>query len=201
MAEYLALGAADGLGKIARAGGTRAERLREVLAHGVGSGFVPRRAAHGRRLARAVPAPASASPPQAHARLPRVELRDIGEFGLIERIERAAARRGGARASCSGSATTRRCCASAPASSVVASTDAFVEGVHFRLRSQSPRGRSGGARWRRTCRIWRRWARARSAAAGAGGAAGPPGAQPRRAARGPARRGRRGTAVRSSAAT
>ena len=91
-----------------------------------------------------------------------VNLRDLGEFALIARIERLRGARTGGAASCSASATTRRCCARAPARPVAVTTDAFVEGVHFRFAQRERRARSGGARSRRTSPTSRRWARGRS---------------------------------------
>lgn len=69
-----------------------------------------------------------------------MQLRDVGEFGLIERIARAA-RRAGAGASSDASLAMGDDAALLrvrPGEEVAVSTDARVEGVHFRWRSESP---------------------------------------------------------------
>ena len=66
-----------------------------------------------------------------------MRLRDVGEFGLIARIARAAGRPGGAVALGIGDdAAVLRV---RPQEEVVVTTDAFVERVHFRFDRQSPR--------------------------------------------------------------
>jgi thiamine-monophosphate kinase len=67
-----------------------------------------------------------------------VELRDLGEFEMIDRIARAAARRGAARSVALGIGDDGAVFRIRAGEQVVASTDAFFEGVHFRLRNQSP---------------------------------------------------------------
>jgi len=72
-----------------------------------------------------------------------VQLRDVGEFGLIERIARAVARSGGSpragRSVVLGSGDDAAVLRPPPGHEVLVSTDALVEGVHFRWRTQSPR--------------------------------------------------------------
>jgi thiamine-monophosphate kinase len=68
-----------------------------------------------------------------------VQLRDLGEFGLIDRIARAVARRGDAGAVALGIGDDAALFRIRAGEHVVASTDACFEGVHFRLRSESPR--------------------------------------------------------------
>jgi len=68
-----------------------------------------------------------------------VNLRDLGEFGLIDRIARAARRLGTPRSVVIGigdDAAVLRC---RPEEDVVLSTDASVEHVHFRFETESPR--------------------------------------------------------------
>jgi len=68
-----------------------------------------------------------------------VELRDLGEFGLIERIARVARRQTRSRGVVIGmgdDAAVLRC---RPGEDVVLTTDASVEDVHFRFRTESPR--------------------------------------------------------------
>jgi thiamine-monophosphate kinase len=69
-----------------------------------------------------------------------VRLRDLGEFGLIARIERAAGRSmrsgGGVVLGIGDDAAILR---ARPGEDVVVTTDALVEGVHFRFATQSPR--------------------------------------------------------------
>jgi thiamine-monophosphate kinase len=68
-----------------------------------------------------------------------VELREIGEFGLIERIARAAARRGSGRGVVLGIGDDAALLRLRAGEWVVASTDALFDGVHFRLRDETPR--------------------------------------------------------------
>ena len=67
-------------------------------------------------------------------------LRELGEFGLIDRIARAAARRGGSGAAVVlGIGDDAALLRLRAGEQVAVSTDACFEGVHFRLRSESPR--------------------------------------------------------------
>lgn len=67
-------------------------------------------------------------------------LRELGEFGLIDRIARAAARRGGGRAAVvRGIGDDAALLRLRAGEQIAVSTDACFEGVHFRLRSESPR--------------------------------------------------------------
>ncbi len=69
-----------------------------------------------------------------------MKLRDLGEFGLIARIERAAARsRAAARGILVGIGDDAAVLRPPPGEDWVVTTDALVEGVHFRWPSQSPR--------------------------------------------------------------
>jgi len=69
-----------------------------------------------------------------------MKLRELGEFGLIDRIARAAARRGGAGAAVVlGIGDDAALLRLRAGEQVAVSTDAFFDGVHFRLRSESPR--------------------------------------------------------------
>jgi thiamine-monophosphate kinase len=68
-----------------------------------------------------------------------VRLRDVGEFGLIERIARAAARRGKPRGVVLGIGDDAAVLRPRPGEDVVVTTDALVEDVHFRWRQASPR--------------------------------------------------------------
>jgi thiamine-monophosphate kinase len=69
-----------------------------------------------------------------------VRLRDLGEFGAIARIERAAARSlQRARGVVLGIGDDAAVLRPAPGEDVVVTTDALVEGVHFRFATQSPR--------------------------------------------------------------
>jgi thiamine-monophosphate kinase len=69
-----------------------------------------------------------------------VRLRDLGEFGLIARIERAAGRsiRGG-KGVVLGIGDDAAILRARPGEDVVLTTDALVEGVHFRFATQPPR--------------------------------------------------------------
>jgi len=67
-----------------------------------------------------------------------MELRELGEFGLIDRIARAARRRRGSRSVVLGIGDDAALFQIGVGEQGVASTDAFFEGVHFRLRSESP---------------------------------------------------------------
>jgi thiamine-monophosphate kinase len=67
-----------------------------------------------------------------------VELRDLGEFGVIARIERAVLRRGG-RAPLLGIGDDAALLRAGAGEDLALSTDALVEGVHFRWRTQSAR--------------------------------------------------------------
>jgi thiamine-monophosphate kinase len=68
-----------------------------------------------------------------------MQLRDLGEFGLIDRIERAARRLGAPRAVVIGIGDDAAVLRARPREDVVVSTDALFEGVHFRWRTESPR--------------------------------------------------------------
>ncbi len=68
-----------------------------------------------------------------------MELRRLGEFGLIDRIARAAARRGRTRAVALGIGDDAALFRVGVGEQVAASTDAFFEGVHFRLGNENPR--------------------------------------------------------------
>jgi len=68
-----------------------------------------------------------------------VQLRDLGEFGLIDRIERAARRVGAPRSVRIGIGDDAAVLRARLREDVVVSTDAMVEGVHFRWRTESPR--------------------------------------------------------------
>jgi thiamine-monophosphate kinase len=68
-----------------------------------------------------------------------VQLRELGEFGLIDRIARAAARRRGSRDVLLGIGDDAALLRARAGETWVVSTDAFFEGVHFRLTSESPR--------------------------------------------------------------
>jgi len=69
-----------------------------------------------------------------------VRLRDLGEFGLIARIERAAARSGqGGPGVVLGIGDDAAILRARRGEDVVVTTDALVEGVHFRFATQSPR--------------------------------------------------------------
>jgi thiamine-monophosphate kinase len=68
-----------------------------------------------------------------------VELRDLGEFGLIERIARAAARRGGTAGIVLGIGDDAALLRIRAGEQIAVSTDACFEGVHFRLSNESPR--------------------------------------------------------------
>lgn len=68
-------------------------------------------------------------------------LRELGEFGLIDRIALAAARRRGSRSRdvLLGIGDDAALLRARPPEQLVVSNDARFEGVHFRLRSESPR--------------------------------------------------------------
>ncbi len=68
-----------------------------------------------------------------------MQLRDLGEFGLIDRIERAARSLGDARGVVIGIGDDAAVLRAPPREDVVVSTDALVEGVHFRWRTDPPR--------------------------------------------------------------
>jgi thiamine-monophosphate kinase len=68
-----------------------------------------------------------------------VQLRDLGEFGLIDRIERAARRVGRSRAVVIGIGDDAAVLRPRSGEDIAVSTDALVEGVHFRFESQSAR--------------------------------------------------------------
>jgi thiamine-monophosphate kinase len=68
-----------------------------------------------------------------------VQLRDLGEFGLIDRIERAARRLGASRAVVIGIGDDAAVLRARPREDLVVSTDALFEGVHFRWQTESPR--------------------------------------------------------------
>ncbi len=71
-----------------------------------------------------------------------MRLRELGEFGLIDRIARAVARRGGAGGAGGvvlGIGDDAAILRLRPGEQIAVSTDACFEGVHFRLRDESPR--------------------------------------------------------------
>jgi len=68
-----------------------------------------------------------------------MRLRDLGEFGLIERIEKAAGRLGKSRCVRLGIGDDAAVLRPKPGEDVVLSTDALVEGVHFRFANESAR--------------------------------------------------------------
>ncbi len=68
-----------------------------------------------------------------------MRLRELGEFGLIDRIARASARRGGARGVALGIGDDAALLRLRAGEQVAISTDACFEDVHFRLRQESPR--------------------------------------------------------------
>jgi thiamine-monophosphate kinase len=68
-----------------------------------------------------------------------VTLRELGEFGLIDRIAKAAARRRGSRDILLGIGDDAALLRARPGEQWVVSSDARFEGVHFRLKSESPR--------------------------------------------------------------
>ena len=68
-----------------------------------------------------------------------MRVRDLGELGLIERIERAAARVPGGSAVVLGIGDDGALLRARTREDVVVTTDAFVEDVHFRWRNESPR--------------------------------------------------------------
>ena len=68
-----------------------------------------------------------------------MQLRELGEFGLIDRIAKAAARRRGSRDVLLGIGDDGALLRARAGQPWVVSTDAFFEGVHFRLRNESPR--------------------------------------------------------------
>jgi len=68
-----------------------------------------------------------------------VRLRDVGEFGLIERIERAVRRSGRARGVVLGIGDDAALLRLRAGDDLAVSTDALVEDVHFRFASEAPR--------------------------------------------------------------
>jgi thiamine-monophosphate kinase len=68
-----------------------------------------------------------------------VRLRDIGEFGLIDRIERAVRRAGRADAVVLGIGDDAALLRLRAGEDLAVSTDAFAEGVHFRFANEAPR--------------------------------------------------------------
>ncbi len=68
-----------------------------------------------------------------------MRLRDLGEFGLIERIERAARRLPRFRSVVIGIGDDAAVLWPHPGEDVAISTDSLVDGVHFRFATQSPR--------------------------------------------------------------
>jgi len=68
-----------------------------------------------------------------------MQLADLGEFGLIERIERAARRLSKSRAVAIGIGDDAAVLRLRPGEDAVLSTDAMVEGVHFRWTTESAR--------------------------------------------------------------
>ncbi len=68
-----------------------------------------------------------------------MQLRDLGEFGLIDRIERAARRLGPSRGVVLGIGDDAAVLRAGPREDLVVTTDALVEDVHFRWSSESPR--------------------------------------------------------------
>ncbi len=69
-----------------------------------------------------------------------MELRELGEFGLIERIERAARKFGPSRSVAIGIGDDGAVLRAREGEDVVVSTDALFEGVHFRWSAQSATG-------------------------------------------------------------
>ena len=67
-----------------------------------------------------------------------MQLRDLGEFGLIDRIERAARRLGAPRSVVIGIGDDAAVLRPGPREDVVVTTDALIENVHFRWRSDGP---------------------------------------------------------------
>lgn len=68
-----------------------------------------------------------------------MRLRDIGEFGLIDRIERAVRRAGRADTVVLGIGDDAALLRVRAGEDIAVSTDAFVEDVHFRLANEAPR--------------------------------------------------------------
>ena len=68
-----------------------------------------------------------------------MKLRDLGEFGLIDRIARAVARRRGSRSVVLGIGDDAALLRVRAGEQVAVSTDACFEGVHFRLQNESAR--------------------------------------------------------------
>jgi thiamine-monophosphate kinase len=68
-----------------------------------------------------------------------MRVRDLGEFGLIARIERAASRVSTGSGVVLGIGDDGALVRARAGEDVVVTTDAFVEGVHFRWRNESPR--------------------------------------------------------------
>jgi thiamine-monophosphate kinase len=68
-----------------------------------------------------------------------MELRDLGEFGLISRIARAAAKQSAQRGVVLGIGDDAAVLRPRPGEDVVVTTDALVESVHFRWETQSAR--------------------------------------------------------------
>lgn len=68
-----------------------------------------------------------------------MRLRDVGEFGLIERIERAVRRSGRARGVVLGIGDDAALLRLRAGDDLAVSTDALVEDVHFRFASEAPR--------------------------------------------------------------
>ncbi len=68
-----------------------------------------------------------------------MRLRDLGEFALIERIERAARRLPHSRSVVIGIGDDAALLRPRPGEDVAVSSDSLVEGVHFRFATQSPR--------------------------------------------------------------
>ena len=68
-----------------------------------------------------------------------MRVRDLGEFGLIARIERAASRAGTTPGVALGIGDDAALLRARAGEDVVVTTDSFVEDVHFRWRNESPR--------------------------------------------------------------
>src|SRR2546428_13371010 len=109
-----------------------------------------RRVPSGERFTRAerarapvAPVASVAEPGEGRTRAPSrqegtVQLRDLGEFALIARIERAA--RGASKAGVAlGIGDDAALLRARPGETWAVSTDARIEGVHFRFRSETPR--------------------------------------------------------------